>query len=119
METVLIYAGIPAAVIAAVYGVVYAGGTRRDRRYRPGRPFEFRPVWFLSAPELSAPDRLTGDSGHRAVGATADRAALGTADRAALGTADRAALGGGDAPVASIEEDRSTLGATGGASDNW
>ncbi|WP_432979263.1 aa3-type cytochrome oxidase subunit CtaJ [Dactylosporangium sp. CA-233914] len=51
IETTLIFAGIPLAVILLISGAVYAGGSRRSRRYRPGRPFEFTPVWFLSAPE--------------------------------------------------------------------
>jgi hypothetical protein len=51
METTLIFAGIPALVIVLIVGAVYTGGSRRSRRYRPGRPFEFTPVWFLSAPE--------------------------------------------------------------------
>src|SRR5690242_10567950 len=65
METVLVFAGIPVAVALAIAGLVYSGSARRARRYRPGRPFEFRPVWFLSAPESSAspglePNALTG-----------------------------------------------------------
>ncbi|WP_432831206.1 aa3-type cytochrome oxidase subunit CtaJ [Dactylosporangium sp. CA-092794] len=51
IETTLIFAGIPAAVILLIAGAVYAGGSRRSKRYRPGRPFEFTPVWFLAAPE--------------------------------------------------------------------
>lgn len=52
LETVLIFAGIPIAVAVVVAGLVYAGGgARRSKRYRPGREFEFRPVWFLSAPQ--------------------------------------------------------------------
>jgi hypothetical protein len=32
--------------------LVFAGGQRRgSKRYRPGRPFAFTPVWFLAAPE--------------------------------------------------------------------
>jgi len=93
LETVLIFAGIPAAVIVAIYGIVYAGSARHGRRYRPGRPFEFRPVWFLSAPEQlvdPAPDRV-------AVAAVSTPAALPASARAIAGQ----------------------HGATGGASDNW
>lgn len=43
------------AVVLVVWGLVYAGGTHRSKRYRPGRPFHFTPVWFLSSPE-----QLTG-----------------------------------------------------------
>jgi|SRR5690348_8421085 drug/metabolite transporter (DMT)-like permease len=50
-ETVLIFAGIPAAVIALVYAAVYSTAARKaDKRYRPGRPFTFAPVWFLASP---------------------------------------------------------------------
>jgi hypothetical protein len=43
--------GIAVGVALVVTVLVYAGGSRRARRYRPGRAFEFTPVWFLSAPE--------------------------------------------------------------------
>lgn len=49
MTTVLIFVGIPLAVIAALALLIYGAGIRRARRYRPGRPFEFAPVWFVSA----------------------------------------------------------------------
>jgi len=50
-ETVLIFVGIPALVVATVYALVYATTARRvSKRYRPGRPFTFAPVWFLAAP---------------------------------------------------------------------
>ncbi len=65
IETTLIFAGIPAAVIVLIAGAVYAGGSRRSRRYRPGRPFDFTPVWFLSAPEqlTSTQPALKGATG--------------------------------------------------------
>jgi hypothetical protein len=37
-----------ALVLAAL---IFVGGARRGKRYRPGRPFAFLPVWFLAAPE--------------------------------------------------------------------
>ncbi len=53
VETVLIFVGGPVAVIAIVTGAVYLGSFRGNRRYRPGRPFEFAPVWFLASPQGS------------------------------------------------------------------
>lgn len=47
----LILIGIALAVALVLAGLVFAGGGRRSKRYRPGRPFTFMPVWFLSAPE--------------------------------------------------------------------
>ena len=43
IETLVVFAGIPLAVVAVIYGLVYAGSARsNDRRYRPGRPFDFQ-----------------------------------------------------------------------------
>ncbi|MGH3736811.1 MAG: aa3-type cytochrome oxidase subunit CtaJ [Micromonosporaceae bacterium] len=50
LETLMVFVGVPAAIFAAVAGLVYLSSVRPARRYRPGRPFEFTPVWFLSAP---------------------------------------------------------------------
>jgi hypothetical protein len=47
----LILIGIALGVCLVVSGLIFAGSTRRSRRYRPGRPFSFTPVWFLAAPE--------------------------------------------------------------------
>jgi hypothetical protein len=38
-----------------VAAMVHAGGSRRARRYRPGRPYPFTPVWFLSTPDQQLP----------------------------------------------------------------
>ena len=63
IETVLVFVGIPAAVIAVVAGLVYGASARRGKRYRPGRPFQYTAVWFLSSPEGLTGDRegLAGD----------------------------------------------------------
>ena len=107
METVLIFVGIPAAVIATVYGLVYAGSARRGKRYRPGRPFEFRPVWFLSAPE-----QLVGSSPERHA---LDAAGAPVALPAGAVTTDPAERRSGEWPAG----DPAQQGATGGASDSW
>jgi hypothetical protein len=95
IETVLIYVGIPALVIVVITGLVFAGDVRRAKRYRPGRPFEFRPVWFLSAPD----HQLDGGrpAGTRELAAQETRPALASTPAADTGNA--------------------TL--TGGASDRW
>jgi hypothetical protein len=99
-STVLVFVIIPVAIIAVVASLTLAGSdrTRRSRRYRPGRPYEFRPIWFLSSPEQAGPA-----SGARVLGGPA----------------------GGRAPAleAGIIEDSSGArvlpGRTGGASDRW
>ena len=50
LETVTVFVGVPAAVFAVIAALVYLSSVRPGRRYRPGRPYEFAPVWFLSAP---------------------------------------------------------------------
>jgi hypothetical protein len=101
-ETVLIFAGIPVAIVAVVYALVYgASGRRTSKRYRPGRPFAFMPVWFVAAgPDSGAP------AGARAVTAGTSAPALGA--------------GGARVPKASHgDADATRYGETGGASDSW
>ncbi len=53
LSTVLIYAIIPAACVAVIAALSFVGShtDRPSRRYRPGRPYDFAPIWFLAAPE--------------------------------------------------------------------
>jgi hypothetical protein len=53
LSTVLVYVIIPVGIIALVASLVSSGSgrTRRVPRYRPGRPYDFQPIWFLSRPE--------------------------------------------------------------------
>ncbi|MFD0517758.1 aa3-type cytochrome oxidase subunit CtaJ [Paractinoplanes durhamensis] len=86
---------IPAGVILLVASLVFSGSdrTRRTRRYRPGRPYDFQPIWFLASPELVA--GVGGADGHHA----------------------RAAI---EAPVLEDAAGARVLpGPTGGASDSW
>jgi hypothetical protein len=57
LNTVLVYVLIPLAAIALVITLARAGSSaeRPSRRYRPGRPYDFAPTWFLSAPERTGP----------------------------------------------------------------
>ena len=52
-STIGVYALIPLGVIVLVASLVLTGSsrTRRSRRYRPGRPYDFQPTWFLASPE--------------------------------------------------------------------
>ncbi|WSA12908.1 hypothetical protein OG958_33775 [Micromonospora sp. NBC_01813] len=89
----LYFVVIPAVIVLVVTGLAMIGGRGgTDRRYRPGRPFEFTPVWFVSTGDQSAGTRAA------AVPAGAEPAAIGSADSGA----------GQIRP-----------GATGGASDRW
>ncbi len=90
-NTVLLFVVLPLAVILAIVGLTVAGGAgRRARRYRPGRPYDFTPIWFLSSPEQVD------------VSAVAPRAQAPALESGVVET-------GGRVPQ----------GSTGGASDRW
>jgi hypothetical protein len=91
-ETVFWFVVVPALIVLGIGGLAYAmGGGRRGRRYRPGRPYDFAPVWFLSAPEQLA------------------EAAHGREIEGGSQSAGELAIGG---PAVA-------QGPTGGASDRW
>jgi hypothetical protein len=56
----LILIGIAVGFALVVAALVFAGGSRRSKRYRPGRPFAFAPVWFLAAPEKQSRAGISG-----------------------------------------------------------
>ncbi len=50
-NTVLLFVVLPLAIVLAIAGLTSAGSSgKRARRYRPGRPYDFTPIWFLSSP---------------------------------------------------------------------
>jgi hypothetical protein len=97
-ETLLVFVGIPVAAVLVIAGLSYAGsrggGRGGAKRYRPGRPFDFTPVWFLGRPEQLA------DSAGTALAAGAQAPAL---------TSHKLEQASVEAPA----------GGTGGASDRW
>ena len=67
-STILVFAIIPFGIILVVAALVVSGNrrTRPDRRYRPGRPYDFRPIWFLASPAQVTPALGGKTSGHAA-----------------------------------------------------
>ena len=54
-QTVLVFVGIPAAIVAlVVFGVYGKSMLRQPNRYRPGRPWNFAPEWFVPHPDAIA-----------------------------------------------------------------
>jgi hypothetical protein len=93
ISTVLLFVLLPAAIIAVVAGLSLAGGSgRQTRRYRPGRPYDFTPIWFLARPEQVGPAQ--GTSGRRAPAPALESGVVESGARV-------------------------PMGATGGASDRW
>ena len=90
-NTVLFFVILPLAIVAVVAGLALAGGAgRRARRYRPGRPYDFTPIWFLASPDQVKPV----GGGARAHAPAIESGVVETGARA-------------------------PIGATGGASDRW
>lgn len=75
-ETLLVFVGIPVGVFLLLAAAVYGASSRTSRRYRPGRHFEFNPVWFVAAPEriigtASYPEQRSAEAGKALEGAPA------------------------------------------------
>jgi hypothetical protein len=113
-QDLLIFVGIPLAVIGIIFALVYASpGGRGTKRYRPGRPYPFAPVWFLARPEKDGPAaRAALASGH-------------SSGHAELTASDNDLPKASDASVASVASTGAAVaarehpGVTGGASDRW
>jgi hypothetical protein len=64
VQTVLVFAGVPALIIAVVAVLVYGKSMiRQPNRYRPGRAWDYPPSWFRAHPDAllhtpAAPDGL-------------------------------------------------------------
>jgi hypothetical protein len=128
-ETLLVFVGIPAAVIALIYGLVYAGSAAHGKRYRPGRPFNQAAVWYVAN---KSGDAVRGSSAHELGAGSAAHAisrstAAGSTD-AGSSTSAHATSGAhaaDDATAAADGTDDGTglttvgYGETGGASDSW
>jgi hypothetical protein len=52
LSVALVYAGIPLSIILVLFLGVYGKSlTRQTTRYRPGRPWNHSPVWYVPHPE--------------------------------------------------------------------
>jgi hypothetical protein len=54
-QTVLVFVGIPALIILVIAGLTLGPSAVRAPRYRPGSPWQYKPVWYLPHPEHSGP----------------------------------------------------------------
>lgn len=100
-ETLLYLVGVPFAIVVVVWALAYRGGPGAAKRYRPGRPYRFAPVWYLAnhpTGPVSGPPALETDQRRAALPAATERARA----EAAAGPAD--------------EEMHKAVG---GASDRW
>ena len=67
-QTILVFVGIPAAIIAFLVLAVYGKSlVRQPNRYRPGRAWDYPAQWFVPHPEAVVSHPRAG-SGTTAVG---------------------------------------------------
>ena len=69
-ETILVFAGIPLAIIAVLAALTLRPGAGQKRlRNKPGQPWEHAPVWFEPHPEHTPAPGHGSSDGHAAIAA--------------------------------------------------
>ncbi len=63
VNALLLFGGIPLAIFGLVVLLVVVGGLRHRPRYRPGRPWDFDPIWFAGPADPNAALSGTRSSG--------------------------------------------------------
>jgi hypothetical protein len=71
LETALVYGAIPAGIVAVLALLVFGPSLARSPRYRPGRPWDYDPVWYIPHPEERPPAEVGGPR-QLGVGSTAE-----------------------------------------------
>jgi hypothetical protein len=111
VETILVFVGIPLAIVLVLAALTLLPGGRRPR-YRPGQPWEHEPIWYEPHPEGPAAGHGTGHgTGHGAGHGPAT--AIGSSvypERPAIGSGEH---GAGAAPAPQ------PAGPLGGARGTW
>ena len=81
-ETILVFAGIPLAIIAVMALLIFVPGGRKRPRYKSGQPWEHAPIWYEPHPDGPA-----GHGAHAAIEAgSAGNAGTGAPFGGARGT---------------------------------
>jgi hypothetical protein len=63
VQTVLVFVGIPAAIIAFLFLAVFGKSlVRQPNRYRPGKPWTFPASWYVPHPEAVVGKREGGQT---------------------------------------------------------
>lgn len=94
VQTVLVYAVIPAVVIIIFAALTMWPKTRKTARYRSGEDWEHDPVWWSANPG-GAPGHALGDGADNALGAHALGAhGLGSSTQSSVGTVTDVVGGG-------------------------
>lgn len=72
----------PGAIVAVIWALASLGGPKASKRYRPGRPFEFAPVWYVANhPDDGSPGAQAAAEEPSADNASAKGTTGGASDR--------------------------------------
>jgi hypothetical protein len=121
-ETILVFVGIPLALVVLLALLIFLPGGRKRSRYKSGQPWEHAPVWYEPHPEHS-PAGAHGTPGHdgqtKAIGSSvygeptdAPSSHGSAADGAVAGTHSGATAG-------ATASRRASAGPLGGARGTW
>jgi hypothetical protein len=62
-QTILVFVGIPAGIIALLVLAVYGKSlVRQPNRYRPGKPWDYPPSWYVPHPDAVVPHPSAGST---------------------------------------------------------
>jgi len=50
-ETLLVFVGIPLAIVLLLALLVFVPGGRKRSRYKPGQPWDHAPIWYEPHPD--------------------------------------------------------------------
>jgi hypothetical protein len=75
-ETILVFVGIPLAVVVLLAMLIFLPGGRKRPRYKSGQPWAHAPVWYEPHPEHGP---ASGHGGQAAIGSSATAGPLGGA----------------------------------------
>jgi hypothetical protein len=104
-QTVLVFVVAPLGGLMLLAVLVFGATLSRTPRYRPGRPWEHDPVWYVAHPDGGPPPGAAPGN-------------IGAGSRAALSAPRRRALTGRGTPPASVL-DAPARTARGGANGQW
>jgi hypothetical protein len=124
-ETLLVFAGIPLAIIAVLALLVFWPRGRKRARYKSGQPWPHEPVWYEPHPE--GPAGGHGDGGHGGFGAGVPGAGTlavgssvyGEPTDGGSGHTGHGQASHGATAIAAAAPPRGTGGPLGGARGTW
>jgi hypothetical protein len=90
VETLLVFAGAPLAIVVLLALLIFVPGGRKRPRYRPGQPWEHEPIWYEPHPEHSPVESHDAQGTAITSSVYPERPAIGAGDSHGAGTSTAA-----------------------------